>query len=166
MFFALSTSYEGNLQKVCVADTGFDQGKMVDELGIQVHPALSGRVERLGSLWLEDSKDISGHRTHVCASVCGNGLYKTGDARVRGLAPGATLMVQSIATISKDPNKDAIEVPMDLVFSYSHNLMNSASASTAIRGVRSGTRRLATWATRVKPGTLTSSSLNTRTLSF
>ncbi|GKU08054.1 unnamed protein product, partial [Fusarium langsethiae] len=112
---ALSTSYEGNGQKVCVADTGFDQGKMVDELGIQVHPAFIGRVEHLESLWLGDeSKDTAGHGTHVCASICGNGLYKNGNVRVQGVAPGATLMVQSIAQVSKDPNKGAIEVPMDL----------------------------------------------------
>ncbi|KAM0541559.1 hypothetical protein ACHAO7_010451 [Fusarium culmorum] len=111
---ALSTSYEGNSQKVCVADTGFDQGKMADEMGIQVHPAFNGRVEHLEALWLGDSKDTAGHGTHVCASICGNGLYKNGDIRVRGVAPGATLMVQSIAQVSRDPNKGAIEVPMDL----------------------------------------------------
>ncbi|KAG8670507.1 hypothetical protein FPOAC1_009928 [Fusarium poae] len=112
---ALSTSYEGNGQKVCVADTGFDQGKMIDEQGIQVHPAFDGRVEHLESLWLgDDSKDTAGHGTHVCASICGNGLYKSGNTRVRGVAPGATLMVQSIAQVSKDPKKGAIEVPLDL----------------------------------------------------
>ncbi|KAF4965853.1 hypothetical protein FSARC_6373 [Fusarium sarcochroum] len=112
---ALSTPYEGAGQKICVADTGFDQGKIQDELGIQVHPAFKGRIERLDSLWLKDDyKDTQGHGTHVCASICGNGLYKPGNIRMRGTAPAATLMVQSIATISKDPNKGAIEVPIDL----------------------------------------------------
>ncbi|KAH6967234.1 peptidase S8/S53 domain-containing protein [Fusarium venenatum] len=60
-----------------------------------------------------DIKDTAGHGTHVCTSICGNGL-QNGDIRVRGVALGATLMVQFIAQFSKDPNKGAIEVPMDL----------------------------------------------------
>ncbi|KAJ3533474.1 hypothetical protein NM208_g7968 [Fusarium decemcellulare] len=85
----LSTSYEGVGQRICVADTGFDLGRTKSEPGAEVHPAFTGRVECLDSVWLDTYKkgelaperymDEKGHGTHVCASICGSGVYKSVD---------------------------------------------------------------------------------------
>ncbi|KAF5659130.1 kp-43 peptidase [Fusarium heterosporum] len=119
---ALSTSYQGQGQRICVADTGFDQGRIKDEPPIQVHPAFEGRVEKLDFLYTDekniDPRDPVGHGTHVCASICGSGIYKhpaLGDLSVRGTAPGAKLMVQSISQWDKTWKKWIIKVPFDLV---------------------------------------------------
>ncbi|GKT42870.1 serine racemase [Colletotrichum spaethianum] len=118
---ALSTAYQGAGQRICVADTGFDQGKISDEPPIEVHPAFAGSLEHLDFLYPDekyaDPRDPVGHGTHVCASICGSGIYKhpeLGNISVRGTAPSAKLMVQSISKWDTDWKKWIIKVPVDL----------------------------------------------------
>lgn len=117
-FLGLSSQYQGAGQRICVADTGLDQGLASDEPPIKIHPAFTGRLERLDSLWPKtDSTDRIGHGTHVCASICGSGVYKhpkLGEMEIRGTAPLATLMVQSLAKWSEAWGAWKIETPIDL----------------------------------------------------
>lgn len=98
-----STGYQGAGQVVCVADTGFDQGTATDTADAKVHPAFAGRVDRLVSLWVAgDARDPVGHGTHVCGSICGSGTYSDsvqGMVSVKGTAPAAKLMVQSMSKL-------------------------------------------------------------------
>lgn len=98
---------QGTGQMICVADTGFDQGVVADTADIKVHPALVGRVEHLMGMTPNTiPKDPTGHGTHVCASICGDGVYKnvtdSTDVPVRGTAPSAKLMVQAMSLFSDD----------------------------------------------------------------
>ncbi|RDK42432.1 serine peptidase [Aspergillus phoenicis ATCC 13157] len=88
-----STQYEGEGQVVAVADTGFDQGSTTE-----THPAFSGRVRKLYALGDRDgnSDDPDGHGTHVCGSVLGDGFSATMGGRIRGAAPKANLVMQSL----------------------------------------------------------------------
>lgn len=88
-----TTQYEGEGQVVAVADTGFDQGSTTE-----THPAFSGRVRKLYALGDRDghSDDPDGHGTHVCGSVLGDGYSATMGGRIRGAAPKATLVMQSL----------------------------------------------------------------------
>jgi hypothetical protein len=82
---------EGQGEIVAVADTGFDQGSTSN-----VHPAFSGRVKKLYALGRPGRKDDpDGHGTHVAGSVLGNGVSKV-DGPVRGTAPSAKLVLQSV----------------------------------------------------------------------
>ncbi|MCJ1282094.1 hypothetical protein MMC26_001417 [Xylographa opegraphella] len=124
-----STGYQGADQIVCVADTGFDQGVANDNSSVKVHPAFAGRVERLVSLWLSgDSKDPVGHGTHVCGSVCGNGVYTDSvqgkNISVKGTAPAARLMVQSMSKYSDALKRWILKAPADLstLFSVPYDL--------------------------------------------
>ncbi|KAK1518651.1 uncharacterized protein CCOS01_11471 [Colletotrichum costaricense] len=127
----LSSSYEGANQRICVADTGFDLGRSNSEPGVEVHPALCGRVQHLDSVWPNDPKDRNftfekfmdeeGHGTHVCASICGSGIYTikepengTVTIKVRGTAPAATLMVQSLMLYKPAGRYWKMETPLDL----------------------------------------------------
>lgn len=124
-----STGYQGASQMVCVADTGFDQGVADHDSSFKVHPAFAGRVEHLVSLWITgDSKDPVGHGTHVCGSVCGSGIYadfvQGKDICVKGTAPAAKLMVQSMSTYSDSLKRWILKAPADLssLFSVPYNL--------------------------------------------
>ncbi|KAL9575359.1 hypothetical protein ACKAV7_000157 [Fusarium commune] len=111
----LSTPYEGKGQTICVADSGFDQGKVMDDINIKVHPAFPDRVELLESFWSpDDYTDKIGHGTHVCASICGTGIYKDGNISIRGTAPGAKLIVQNMTKWDTEWKRWGIEVPGDL----------------------------------------------------
>jgi serine protease AprX len=82
---------EGDGQIIAVADTGFDRGLTND-----VHPAFNGRVLKLYALGRPgDASDPDGHGTHVAGSVLGNGVMQDGTA-VRGTAPNAKLVFQSV----------------------------------------------------------------------
>jgi subtilisin family serine protease len=88
---ATQTSFEGAGQIVAVCDTGFDNGDAADP-----HPAFEGRVRQLYALGRPgDASDHNGHGTHVCGSVLGNGHSQV-YGPIRGCAPAATLIVQSI----------------------------------------------------------------------
>ncbi len=82
---------EGDGEIVAVADTGFDKGTMDD-----VHPAFTGRVLRLYALGRNTAKDPDGHGTHVAGSVLGDGHSETMGGAIRGTAPKAKLVLQSI----------------------------------------------------------------------
>ena len=86
------TTIEGAGQTVAVADTGFDTGSTTD-----VHEAFTGRVERLYALGrFNNPNDPHGHGTHVAGSVLGDGDSTTLGHAVRGTAPAARLVLQSV----------------------------------------------------------------------
>lgn len=103
--------FEGEGQIVVVADTGFDTGSKVN-----VHPAFSGpegasRVIELYAIGRPESgskNDPLGHGTHVAGLVLGDGEAE-GFGRVRGTAPKARLIVQSLLN---ENNK--LQEPVDL----------------------------------------------------
>jgi subtilisin family serine protease len=91
------TAYQGEGQVVCVADTGFDNGKTAGS-----HPAFTGRVAKLYSLGRPGkADDPEGHGTHVSGSVLGNGFSASMGGKIQGTAPKATLVVQSCYKDSK-----------------------------------------------------------------
>jgi hypothetical protein len=84
-------SFMGSGQIVAVADTGFDKG-----VTSNVHPAFTGRVLKLYPLGRPgNASDPNGHGTHVAGSVLGDGTMQDG-TRVRGTAPEAQLVLQSV----------------------------------------------------------------------
>ncbi|RAK96959.1 S8 family serine peptidase [Aspergillus ibericus CBS 121593] len=84
--------FEGEGQFVAVADTGFDKGSKRD-----VHPAFTGRVSRLYALGRpRKACDPDGHGTHVCGSVLGDGNSVAMGGDIRGTAPQAKLVLQSL----------------------------------------------------------------------
>ena len=107
------TPFEGEGQIVVVADTGFHNGRKEDD---QVHPAFrSGpggpsRVLKLYPLGRpENADDPSGHGTHVAGSVLGDGESLQFGKKIRGTAPKAGLIVQSLLD---EDNK--LKPPVDL----------------------------------------------------
>ena len=88
------TAYQGKGQVVAVGDTGFDKGSKTN-----VHPAFTGRVAKLYALGRTSpakADDPDGHGTHVCGSVLGNGNSSSMGGAIKGTAPQATLVVQSL----------------------------------------------------------------------
>ena len=85
------TTFEGEGQTVAVADTGFDRGSITN-----VHDAFTGRVARLYALGRTSANDPNGHGTHVAGSVLGDGNSTTLGHTVRGTAPAARLVLQSV----------------------------------------------------------------------
>ena len=83
--------FEGQGQTVAVCDTGFDTGSTSD-----VHDAFTGRVENLYALGRSTANDPNGHGTHVAGSVLGDGDSTALGHRVRGTAPAARLVLQSV----------------------------------------------------------------------
>jgi serine protease AprX len=112
---------QGEGQIVTVCDTGFDKGSIED-----VHPAFLGRVLKLYSLGRPDrvevaangeiqripgkSNDPNGHGTHVAGSVLGDGKSEAMGGYIRGTAPKAQLIMQSILDERGKPNG----LPLDL----------------------------------------------------
>lgn len=97
--------YEGNGQTVAVADTGFDKGSTTN-----VHPAFTGRVAKLYALGRAKSNDPNGHGTHVAGSVLGDGASAPLGITIRGTAPQARLILQSLL----DANGGLGGLPADL----------------------------------------------------
>ncbi|HEY0525932.1 MAG TPA: S8 family serine peptidase [Stellaceae bacterium] len=81
---------DGAGQIVGICDTGFDKGRTNS-----VHPAFTGRIQKLYALGRNKADDPNGHGTHVAGSIAGN-QNVTGHGRISGTAPGATLVVQSV----------------------------------------------------------------------
>jgi serine protease AprX len=103
----LGTVFEGNGQVVCVADTGFDIGSKTD-----VHPAFQGRVAELYAVGRPSSKktnDFNGHGTHCAGSVLGDGTSQSMGGSIKGVAPKAKLVVQSLLT-----NQGGLSTPANL----------------------------------------------------
>lgn len=82
---------EGSGQIIAVCDTGFDKGSISD-----VHPAFINRVVKLYSLGRNKSNDPHGHGTHVAGSAVGDGQSNTMGGPIRGTAPKAKLVFQSV----------------------------------------------------------------------
>lgn len=82
---------EGENQVVAVCDTGFDKGSIDN-----VHPAFQDRVVQLYSLGRSKANDPDGHGTHVAGSVLGDGISEKMGGAIRGTAPKAKLVVQSV----------------------------------------------------------------------
>lgn len=76
---------QGSGETVGVADTGIDQA----------HQDFAGRLANVIPLGrMNDATDPHGHGTHVAGSLCGDGSASGG--QVRGVAPGARLVFQSV----------------------------------------------------------------------
>jgi len=82
---------EGTGQIIAVCDTGFDKGSLSD-----VHPAFKDRVIKLYSLGRNKANDPHGHGTHVAGSAVGDGQSNTMGGLIRGTAPKAKLVFQSV----------------------------------------------------------------------
>lgn len=86
--------YEGHGQVVAVSDTGFDIGSQTD-----THPVFIGRVRALipvGRPQTKKTHDFQGHGTHVAGSALGDGFSQTMGGKIRGSAPKAELVLQSL----------------------------------------------------------------------
>jgi serine protease AprX len=86
------TTYEGDGEVIAIADTGFDKGSMSN-----VHPAFTGRVAALYDLGRSGMfNDPDGHGTHVAGSALGDGNSSSMGGAIRGTAPQAQLVLQSM----------------------------------------------------------------------
>ena len=80
-----------------------------------VRPAFRGRVRNLypwSSSRPGDTSDISGHGTHVCGSVLGDGESAEMGIKIQGTAPKADLVVQALSLAD---NPRALDIPRDLM---------------------------------------------------
>jgi subtilisin family serine protease len=85
------TPATGAGEVVAIADTGFDKGSTSD-----AHPAFKGRVKKLHALGRpHHTDDPHGHGTHVAGCVLGDAVSQS-EGLVRGTAPGAHLVLQSL----------------------------------------------------------------------
>ncbi|OAL51015.1 subtilisin-like protein [Pyrenochaeta sp. DS3sAY3a] len=120
-----SVPYQGTGQVICVADTGFDQGIPADTEDIKVHPAFLHRVVKVMGMVPDTStpNDPVGHGTHVCASICGNGVYKNTndmiDVPIKGTAPNAKIIVQAMSQWHKAYRAWILKPPSDTSTLYS-----------------------------------------------
>ncbi|CAN9093804.1 unnamed protein product [Alternaria sp. RS040] len=120
-----SIPYQGTGQIVCVADSGFDQGIATDTGDIKVHPAFSDRVVQVIGMVPDTAtpNDPVGHGTHVCASICGNGVYKNTadmvDVPIKGTAPNAKIIVQAMSQCYPDLRAWGLKPPADTSILYS-----------------------------------------------
>ena len=85
------TPFRGRGQIIAVCDTGFDKGSKTD-----VHPAFTGRVEKVIPLGRVIGNDPNGHGTHVAGTVLGAGNSAAMGGPVTGSAPEAKLIMQSV----------------------------------------------------------------------
>jgi subtilisin family serine protease len=105
-----TTVLEGAGQVVAVCDTGLDKGSTTN-----VHPAFKGRVAKLYALGRPGKKnDPNGHGTHVAGSVLGDGDSLTLGLKVRGTAPKAKLVLQSI--LDSSGGLDGIPADLRMLF--------------------------------------------------
>lgn len=115
-----SVAYDGTGQVIGVADTGLDKGSTSD-----VHPAFTGRVANLYALGRKnDASDPNGHGTHVAGSALGDGNSSVLNLHIRGTAPGATLVLQSVL----DKKGGLGGLPDDL-----HNLFGPPYSNDGVR---------------------------------
>jgi serine protease AprX len=100
-----TAAFEGTGEVVAVCDTGFDKGSRTN-----VHPAFRGRVKKLYALGRAKADDPHGHGTHVAGSVLGDGKSTVLGGAIRGTAPKAVLVLQSVL----DPQGGLGGLPNDL----------------------------------------------------
>lgn len=106
------TPCRGEGQVVAVADSGFDKGSTTD-----VHPAFRGRVAKLYALGRPRSgnaDDPHGHGTHVAGSVLGDHESSATGVSVRGTAPEARLVLQSLWGSVFPGRSGLVGIPVDL----------------------------------------------------
>lgn len=89
-------NFAGAGEVVAVCDTGLDSGDLND-----MHPAFQGRVAKLYAFFRLKANDRTGHGTHVAGSVLGDDVLQDG-TRICGVAPQATLVMQSVTTDDGD----------------------------------------------------------------
>jgi subtilisin family serine protease len=89
-------NFAGADEVVAVCDTGLDTGDPNN-----IHPAFRGRVAKLYAFFRPRASDHQGHGTHVAGSVLGDDVLQDG-TRIRGVAPMATLVMQSAVTADGD----------------------------------------------------------------
>jgi serine protease AprX len=82
---------QGEGEVIAVCDTGFDLGSTTD-----VHPAFKNRVAKIYALGRAKGSDPNGHGTHVCGSAVGDDNSALLGGPIRGTAPRAKLVVQSV----------------------------------------------------------------------
>ena len=76
---------DGTNQIVAITDTGIDD----------THPDFAGKLMQVTAHGrVDDSSDPAGHGTHVAGSIVGTGAAS--DGAIRGIAPGAKLIFQSV----------------------------------------------------------------------
>ena len=85
------TTYEGAGEVIAVADTGFDTGSTAISTPRSPADCASVRPRSRGK-----TDDPHGHGTHVCGSAAGDGTSASMGGAIRGTAPRATLVVQSL----------------------------------------------------------------------
>jgi len=100
-----TTTFEGTGEIVAICDTGLDKGSATD-----VHPAFRGRVKKLYALGRAKADDPHGHGTHVAGSLLGDGTSTVLGGAIRGTAPKAELVLQSVL----DPQGGLGGLPDDL----------------------------------------------------
>lgn len=90
--------FQGEGQTVAVADTGLDLGDIHN-----MHPAFQGRVKELIAIGRPGNAgepgrtdDPHGHGTHVCGSIVGASIPGSTYGHVKGTAPEAMLVMQSL----------------------------------------------------------------------
>jgi subtilisin family serine protease len=89
-------NFAGAGEVVAVCDTGLDSGDLNN-----IHPAFRGRVAKLYAFFRPRASDHTGHGTHVAGSVLGDDVLQDG-TRIRGVAPRATLVMQSVVNADGD----------------------------------------------------------------
>jgi len=110
---------EGKDQVIAICDTGFDKGSTTD-----VHPAFKNRVVKLYPLGRATASDPDGHGTHVAGSVLGDGESSVLGVKIRGTAPQAKLVLQSVL----DSRGSLGGLPLDL-----HDLFEAPYTSDGAR---------------------------------
>ncbi|MEV0297635.1 S8 family serine peptidase [Nocardia sp. NPDC050710] len=128
----VTVPWTGAGQVVAVADSGIDE----------THPDLSGRITHRFALGRPgDTSDPVGHGTHVAGSIAGNG------PSVKGVAPAATLIVQSLSR-----SNGKLNLPLDLgnLFEQAHragaHIHNNSWGALARSAYRMSALELDEWA--------------------
>ena len=117
--FQQDSTCEGSGQVVAVADTGYDTGHIY-----KTHAAFRDRVIALHSMSkFPLTNDSTGHGTHVCGLVLGDGREQNND-RFRGTAPKAKLAVQCLGS-----SLDGIPVDLKRLFGHPY-LANNVRVHT------------------------------------